>query len=379
MERLKMDDDTLPSPTAITDTSITATQDDNSTTYSATNTTISNLPSNATSNPTSNITSNPSSNPTSNPRPENIPRALDKLDSSVESDPLTVVEKDDNGFVFYKCRFCGLTFNYMNTLRAHERVHNVSQPYVCGKCGESYEFACQLEYHTLQHSDMKGYKCECGRTFFSYTEMLYHKHPEDIEKEKEEKELYGCPILVHPSTSRVALLQDMPTPAFVEQGFEPKHPMKVYSDVRSKPYICEYCSKSYADSRQLAYHMYSHRGERQFNPRSSRYLMGRQGIGYTDRKSYFLFPMTSGYVPPTGIMGLLARNAIDMSGLSMRITPERMRVAHFTFPIRYFQQVYIINRPPENDFRNFIFASFSLEVWFMLLITILGVAMLREY
>ncbi|CAJ0610581.1 unnamed protein product [Cylicocyclus nassatus] len=226
-------------------------------------------------------------------------RALDRLDSSVESeDPLTVVEKDDNGFIFYKCRFCGLTFNYMNTLRAHERVHNISQPYVCGKCGESYEFACQLEYHTLQHGETKGYKCECGRTFFSYTEMLYHKHPEDLKEEKEAKELYGSAKLVHPSTSRVALLQDMPNPAFVEEGYEPKHPMKVYSDVRSKPYICEYCSKSYADSRQLAYHMYSHRGERQFNPRSSRYLMGRQGVGYTDRRSYALFPLTSGYVPP---------------------------------------------------------------------------------
>lgn len=41
----------------------------------------------------------------------------------------TVVEtvKDDSGFIFYTCRFCGLTFNYMNTLRAHERVHNVDQ------------------------------------------------------------------------------------------------------------------------------------------------------------------------------------------------------------------------------------------------------------
>lgn len=39
----------------------------------------------------------------------------------------TVVEriKDDNGFIFYKCRFCGLTYNYLTTLRAHERVHNV--------------------------------------------------------------------------------------------------------------------------------------------------------------------------------------------------------------------------------------------------------------
>uniref|UniRef100_A0A0N4XE54 Zinc finger protein unc-98 n=1 Tax=Nippostrongylus brasiliensis TaxID=27835 RepID=A0A0N4XE54_NIPBR len=219
------------------------------------------------------------------PKPQ---RSQSQTDSSAESDPLTVVEKDDNGFVFYKCRFCGLTFNYMNTLRAHERVHNISQPYVCGKCGDSFEFACQLEYHTTQHGDAKGYKCECGRTFFSYTEMLYHKHPEDLEKEKADKVGAG----------RVALLQDMPTPAYVEQGFEPKHPLKVYSDVRSKPYICEYCSKSYADSRQLAYHMYSHRGEKQFNPRSSRYLMGRTGVGYTDRSSYFMFPRTSGYVPP---------------------------------------------------------------------------------
>ncbi|KIH57540.1 hypothetical protein ANCDUO_12268 [Ancylostoma duodenale] len=79
----------------------------------------------------------------------------------------------------------------------------------------------------------------------------------------------------------------------------------------------------------------------------------------------------------SGIMGLLARNQIDMSGLSMRITPERMQAAHFTFPTRYFQQVYIISRPPENDFRNFIFATFTTQVWLMLLVTILGVAMLR--
>uniref|UniRef100_A0A183FZJ4 Zinc finger protein unc-98 n=1 Tax=Heligmosomoides polygyrus TaxID=6339 RepID=A0A183FZJ4_HELPZ len=141
-----------------------------------------------------------------------------------------------------------------------------------------------VHFDVFLYAYAKGYKCECGRTFFSYTEMLYHKHPEDIEKEKEDKVRKWD--------------GDMPTPAFIEQGFEPKHPMKVYSDVRSKPYICEYCSKSYADSRQLAYHMYSHRGERQFNPRSSRYLMGRTGVGYTDRNSYYLFPRTSGYVTP---------------------------------------------------------------------------------
>uniref|UniRef100_A0A914E8Q1 C2H2-type domain-containing protein n=1 Tax=Acrobeloides nanus TaxID=290746 RepID=A0A914E8Q1_9BILA len=35
--------------------------------------------------------------------------------------------KDENGFVFYKCRFCGLTYNYMTTLKAHERIHDIEQ------------------------------------------------------------------------------------------------------------------------------------------------------------------------------------------------------------------------------------------------------------
>lgn len=44
----------------------------------------------------------------------------------------------------------------------------------------------------------------------------------------------------------------------------------------------------------------------------------------------------------SGIMGLLANDLIDMGGLSMRITPERMKVAHFTFPIRYFQVIFFV-------------------------------------
>ncbi|CAI4222659.1 unnamed protein product [Auanema sp. JU1783] len=79
----------------------------------------------------------------------------------------------------------------------------------------------------------------------------------------------------------------------------------------------------------------------------------------------------------SGIMGLLHTNKIDMSGLSMRVTPERMKAAHFTFPIRYFQQVYIITKPPENDFRNFIFSPFSTEFWFLLVAAIVAVGITR--
>ncbi|KAI1706982.1 zinc finger protein unc-98 [Ditylenchus destructor] len=185
--------------------------------------------------------------------------------------------KDENGFVYYKCRFCGLTYNFMTTLKAHERIHDVEAPYTCNKCGEAFHYMCELEYHSKTHLTQKGYKCDCGRTFFQYTDLLYHHHPgEDPEPDTVPR---AAPIL--PSSSRPAIdPAAFPTPEFMEKGYEPKHPMRTYSDVRSKPYICQYCSKSYSDSRQLAYHMASHRGERMFNPRASRYLMCRNENSY---------------------------------------------------------------------------------------------------
>jgi DNA-directed RNA polymerase subunit RPC12/RpoP len=187
--------------------------------------------------------------------------------------------KDENGFTYYKCRFCGLTYNFLTTLKAHERVHDIETPYVCNKCGESFHYMCELEYHAKSHVDQKGYKCECKRTFYNYTDFIYHKHPED------EPDQFALPEpeprIIKYSFSRPAFNpEDFPAPDYAIKGYEPKHPLRVYSDVRMKPYICQYCSKSYSDSRQLAYHMSSHRGERIFNPRASRYLMCRNENSY---------------------------------------------------------------------------------------------------
>ncbi|VBB25792.1 unnamed protein product [Acanthocheilonema viteae] len=166
-------------------------------------------------------------------------------ENSVENTP-----KSKDGFIFYKCRFCGLTYNYLTTLRAHERVHNIDEPYKCNRCSESFHYLCELEYHAKQHTG------------------------------DEDKESI---IATVPTAAKSALPipeSDFPTPEFIEKGFEPKHPLKVYSDVRLNPYICQYCSKSYPNSRMLAYHMYGHRGERIFNPRASRYLMARTENSY---------------------------------------------------------------------------------------------------
>lgn len=46
---------------------------------------------------------------------------------------------------------------------------------------------------------------------------------------------------------------EFPVPEFIEKGFEPKHPLRVYSDIRVNPYICQYCSKSYPNSRLVSF------------------------------------------------------------------------------------------------------------------------------
>ncbi|KAI1701891.1 zinc finger protein unc-98 [Ditylenchus destructor] len=161
------------------------------------------------------------------------------------------VVKDENGFVYYKCRFCGLTFNYMTTLKAHERVHDVDQPYLCGKCGEAFRYMCELEYHCKSHLKQKGYKCECGRTFSQYTDLLYHDHPgedPDVEAYVPMPAEPAGPVVPSPSHPAIDPTA-FPTPEFKEKGYEPKYAMKVYSDIRTRPYMCQYCSKSYPDSR----------------------------------------------------------------------------------------------------------------------------------
>lgn len=64
--------------------------------------------------------------------------------------------------------------------------------------------------------EQKGYKCDCGRTFYQYTDLLYHYHPgEDPEPR---------PPLPEPqprirSFSRMPIdPAEFPTPEFAEKG-----------------------------------------------------------------------------------------------------------------------------------------------------------------
>jgi len=173
-----------------------------------------------------------------------------RIDFDDEEEEGQVAKKDPREQK-YRCRFCGLEYKYLNTLKAHERVHDVEEPYVCPSCGMSFRYYSELQGHNLQHRVVPGekvYKCGCGRTFNKYTDLLYHKHPDD-EQEPEYKETLSA------------------------GGKEPNYLWK-YPDNR-KTYYCEFCLKAYSNSHDLKYHIYSHRGERQFTIGASRYLMSR--------------------------------------------------------------------------------------------------------
>ncbi|CEF63092.1 Hypothetical protein SRAE_1000135700 [Strongyloides ratti] len=81
----------------------------------------------------------------------------------------------------------------------------------------------------------------------------------------------------------------------------------------------------------------------------------------------------------TGIIGLLQKGLIDMAVPSMKITVDREQNGSiiFSYPFRFFQQIYIIETPTEADFRNFIFTTFTTDVWLMIIASVISVIILE--
>ncbi|KAI1701192.1 zinc finger protein unc-98 [Ditylenchus destructor] len=99
--------------------------------------------------------------------------------------------------------------------------------HLCGKCGEAFRYMSELEYHGKSHLKQKGYKCDCGRTFNQYTDLLYHHHPgedPDVEAYVPMPAEPAGPIVPSPSQPAIDPAA-FPTPEFKEKGYEPKYAM----------------------------------------------------------------------------------------------------------------------------------------------------------
>uniref|UniRef100_A0A1I7XYK6 Lig_chan-Glu_bd domain-containing protein n=1 Tax=Steinernema glaseri TaxID=37863 RepID=A0A1I7XYK6_9BILA len=81
----------------------------------------------------------------------------------------------------------------------------------------------------------------------------------------------------------------------------------------------------------------------------------------------------------TGMMGLLIDGSVDVSGLSMRIAPEREEFVLFSYPTRYFQTVYILKRPETREKRKFVLMSLAPSLWLLFGVVVVLVMLLNLF
>lgn len=68
-----------------------------------------------------------------------------------------------------------------------------------------------------------------------------------------------------------------------------------------------------------------------------------------------------------GLMGMVVRNEVDATAVTIRATDERLPVMDFSTFISYFQQVYIVKQPDQLNMSTVLLSPFTSYAWFSLL------------
>uniref|UniRef100_A0A1B6HC43 C2H2-type domain-containing protein n=1 Tax=Homalodisca liturata TaxID=320908 RepID=A0A1B6HC43_9HEMI len=170
----------------------------------------------------------------------------------------------------FVCGTCGEAFVTESAMKRHKKTHTRS--YTCNLCEATFTLRRELLVHRAQtHNSVKELRCRtCGKSFeqlSAFTEhRLEHTYSEDTvscelcNKCFKDKAALRKHVLVHIPLSERSVVCDICNRSFCGNSALQKHIRLIHAD--SRPYTCEFCSKSFNQLCKLKYHIVIHASDK---------------------------------------------------------------------------------------------------------------------
>uniref|UniRef100_A0A1A8V1S7 C2H2-type domain-containing protein n=1 Tax=Nothobranchius furzeri TaxID=105023 RepID=A0A1A8V1S7_NOTFU len=192
------------------------------------------------------------------------------------------------------CRFCGIGFVHLTTLKKHELSHRGERPYRCLECGKGFKKRAHLTGHKIVHQ--KRMQCTiCSKIFQTVGELLQHR---SLHLKRGRLQCPDCPtqfdypahLLRHLKSHRkkekklqqpeegTQLKPQEPVESVKEYNAQKQQQCVLCKEVfddslnlrkhtlthisRSSSPRCPFCKKSYPERRNLLRHLIVHLGDK---------------------------------------------------------------------------------------------------------------------
>ena len=156
------------------------------------------------------------------------------------NDVINTQKYDSKNYTFYKCKFCGITYNHPSAFKRHIHFHTAARKFKCSVCGDRFSKKHVLNSHIhSQHDESKNICEACGYVYKSKIDIDTHMNS------------YHSDIIKKPYSCN-----------YCKCRFERKHHLVVHirTHTGERPYTCGECGNRFKSSSNLYSHMKIHTG-----------------------------------------------------------------------------------------------------------------------